>query len=83
MGTPSTARRDARRNFLPGYAPSGYPKGSGAYYKSCYDREWEALQKDFDKQHREDETQEPELTLEERVTILEEQVKLLREAGGL
>lgn len=82
MGAPSTARRDARRHFLPGYEPSGYPKGTGAYYKSCYDKEWRELQKEFD-QHRENESQEPELTLEERVTILEEQVRLLREAGGL
>ena len=81
MGTPSTARRDARRNFCPGYAPSGYPKGTGAYYRSCYDEEWGLLQEEHDKNQRDQ--VEPELTLEERVTALEEQVKLLREAGGL
>lgn len=81
MGTPSAARRDARRNFCPGYEPSGYPKGSGASYKECYDKEWLELQKDFDKQQQEEINQE--LTLEERVAILEEQVKRLREAGGL
>lgn len=80
MGTPSTARRDARRSFLPGYAPFGYGS-KDSYYRQNFDKEWQALQKELDKARQEE--AEPELTLEERVEISEEQVRLLREAGGL
>lgn len=80
MGTPSTARRDARRSFLPGYAPFGYGS-KDTYYRQEFDKEWQAIQKEYDEGQRDE--VEQELTLEERVAILEEQVKQLREVGGL
>lgn len=80
MGTPSTARRDARRSFLPGYAPFGYGS-KDTYYRQEFDKEWQAIQKEYDEGQRDE--VEQELTLEEQVAILEEQVKQLREAGGL
>lgn len=80
MGTPSTARRDARRSFLPGYAPFGYGS-KDTYYRQEFDKEWQAIQKEYDEGQRDE--VEQELTPEERVAILEEQVKQLREVGGL
>ncbi len=77
MSTGSAARRDARKDFLPGMAKPRY-RYVDAYYRGCYDEEWIKLEKEAAEDLENDRLKSLEPpTLEERVEALEEQVRIL------